>query len=137
MSNFNSVDSNNAVPPQYNGPANPNQTMTFMESIQTCFHKYSDFNGRASRAEFWWWVLFCFVVGCVCGLIADWLGSIASLALLVPNLAVSWRRLHDIGRAGGWFFIGLIPVVGTIIMIIWYVKPGEPQPNRFGPVPVK
>ncbi|MDO4319614.1 MAG: DUF805 domain-containing protein [Bacteroidales bacterium] len=106
--------------------------MTFLDAVKVCFNKYADFNGRASRAEFWWFWLFQFVAGFICGMISQWLGGICSLALIVPSLAVAWRRLHDIGRAGGWFFIGLIPLVGWIIMIIWYVKPGEPTANRFG-----
>lgn len=129
---------NNAVPPQYNGSANgPGQTMTFLESINVCFQKYADFNGRASRAEYWWWILFTFLVSLVGNLINDWVGGILGLALLVPGLAVAWRRLHDIGRAGGWYFIALIPVVGWIIYLIWVLKPSEPQPNRFGAVPEK
>lgn len=137
MSQFD-MGNNNAqpnTPPRFEGNNAPAAEMTFLESISKCFNNYANFNGRASRAEFWWWFLFCFIVGIVCNLINQWLGSIASLALLVPNLAVAWRRLHDIGRAGGWYFIGLIPLVGWIILIIWLVKPSEPQPNRFGPVP--
>jgi len=113
------------------------QTMTFVESITTCFNKYCDFNGRASRAEFWWWALFCFIVGAVCTGISEYLGSLANLALLLPSLGVCWRRLHDIGRAGGYFFIGLIPLVGWIIVIIWYASAGQPMVNRFGPQPEK
>ncbi|MCM1036470.1 MAG: DUF805 domain-containing protein [Bacteroides sp.] len=113
------------------------QTMTFMESVNICFSKYCDFNGRASRAEFWWWILFTVIVGGVCGAISQWLGYVANLALLLPTLSVSWRRLHDIGRAGGYYFIGLIPLVGWIIVIIWYATAGQPMVNRFGPQPVK
>lgn len=106
--------------------------MTFLDAVKVCLNKYADFSGRASRAEFWWYMLFQFVVCAICGAISQWLGYVCSLALIVPTLAVAWRRLHDIGRAGGWWFIGLIPLVGWIILIIWYVKPGEPTANRFG-----
>ena len=113
------------------------QTMTFMESVSTCFSKYCDFNGRASRAEFWWWTLFCFLVSGVCAAISQYLGSVVNLALFLPTLGVSWRRLHDIGRAGGYWFFWFIPLVGWIFMIIWLVTPSQPMVNRFGPQPVK
>ncbi len=126
-------NSNSSTQPQ----SNPGETMTFMESLSTCFKKYADFNGRASRAEYWWWALFCFIVGAACGSTNQWAGGVIQLALLVPSLAVAWRRLHDMGRAGGYWFICLIPLVGWIFLIIWLVKPSEPMPNRFGNVPVK
>ena len=97
-----------------------------------CLKKYADFNGRASRAEFWWFILFQIIVSFVVGIISQWLAYICGLALLVPSLAVAWRRLHDIGRAGGYYFVGLIPLVGWIIVLLWYIKPGEPGANRFG-----
>lgn len=106
--------------------------MGFFEAITKCFHNYANFNGRATRAEFWWWTLFSFLVGVAIG----WLpiiGWIVSIAMLIPGLAVAWRRLHDIGKAGGFYFIGWIPVVGWIFMIIWYCTKSEPFDNRFGP----
>lgn len=142
--NMNDGNQSNGCVPPYTGPAKapqsnngPSAPMTFVEAITTCFNKYCDFNGRASRAEFWWWILFNFIVGFVCGLINQWLGNIASLALLLPNLGVCWRRLHDTGRAGGWWFINFIPLVGWILFIVWAAQPSEPQPNRFGNVPEK
>ncbi len=106
--------------------------MSFGTAISTCFQKYATFSGRATRAEFWWWQLFTTLVG----LATFWIpfvGFIISLAFLIPNLAVAWRRLHDIGKAGGWYFIGLIPLVGWIFMLIWYCTKSEPFDNRFGP----
>lgn len=143
--NMNGAGNNSNSAPQFqpnpgygNGPQQQiPQTMTFMESVQTCFNKYADFNGRASRAECWWWILFCVIVGAVCSAISEWLGGIANLALLVPSLAVYWRRLHDTGRAGGWFFIAFIPLVGWIFLIVWLATRGQDTPNRFGNVPVK
>lgn len=111
-----------------------NKQLDFTDAISICFHKYADFNGRASRAEFWWWILFTTIVYGVTVLI-PYLYAVAYLAFLVPTLAVCWRRLHDIGRGGGWYFFGLVPLVGWIFMIIWYAKEGEPHPNRFGPNP--
>lgn len=112
-------------PPQYSS------TSDFVGAIKTCISKYVDFNGRAGRPEFWWWTLLVFLLT---GVLAfqPWVSSILSAAVLLPNLAVTWRRLHDIGKAGGYFFIGLIPIVGWIILIIWLAQPSQPGPNRFG-----
>lgn len=60
-------------------------------------------------------------------------GWLVSLAMLIPDLAVSWRRLHDMGKAGGWYFIAFVPIVGWIFAIIWYCTKSEPFDNRFGP----
>lgn len=117
--------------------------VTFQEAVQRAFQNYCCFQGRASRSEFWWFALFAFLCGAVCsvigGILGETLGNIlsglVSLALLLPNLGLAWRRLHDIGRAGGWYFIGLVPLVGWILLIVWFAKDSEMQPNRFGPVP--
>lgn len=125
--------------------------MSFGDAIKTCFRQYATFTGRATRAEYWWWQLFCVLVTFVASFIilyiilkvaeifpsvAGWyapLMQLVSLALFIPSISVSWRRLHDIGKAGGWYFFGLIPVVGWIFMIIWYCTKSEPFDNRFGP----
>lgn len=114
---------------------NPNTSVVgFVEAIKICFNKYADFSGRASLAEYWWFFLFQFLAGCVFGWI-PFIGWAINVAVFIPFLAVSWRRMHDIGKGGGWWFINFIPLVGLIIWIIMAVKPSEPQPNRFGPVP--
>ena len=114
----------------------------FMTAIRTCFSKYVDFSGRARRSEFWFFMLFNVAVQIVASLIdgiilggMGILGLVASLGLLVPALAVSVRRLHDSGRSGWWILIGLIPLVGIILLIVWYVNKGEDGPNRFGANP--
>lgn len=106
--------------------------MGFGEAISTCFKKYATFSGRATRAEFWWFTLFSFIVSIVVCWIPI-LGQLIGLALFIPGLAVAWRRLHDIGKGGGFYFIGWIPLVGWIFMIIWYTTKSEPFDNRFGP----
>ena len=96
--------------------------MTFTESIQTCFSKYADFNGRASKSEFWWWVLFVFLATIAANILNDKLGILISLVTLLPNIAVTARRLHDTNRSGWWQLIGIIPVIGWIIMIVWCIQ---------------
>lgn len=98
-------------------------------AIKKCLTNYANFNGRASLPEFWWFFLLTFVVGVIPFI------NFLSILLIVPYLAVSWRRMHDIGKAGGWWFINLIPLVGFIIFVVWAARPSEPVANRFGDVP--
>ena len=138
--------------------------MSFADAIRTCFSKYATFSGRARRSEFWYFVLLTFIVGVVLGIVAAVLmaGSIASdsealasgmtslpagvmvvygiaavfnLAVLLPFLAVSVRRLHDTDRSGGFWFLNLIPFVGGIIVLVFYCLAGTVGPNRFGADP--
>jgi uncharacterized membrane protein YhaH (DUF805 family) len=108
--------------------------------------KYAVFSGRARRKEFWMFVLFNVIVSVILGILdavlfntgensAGVLGSIYSLVVLIPSLAVSVRRLHDIGRTGWWVLVGLIPILGWIVLIIFYVKEGDPGANEYGPNP--
>lgn len=114
------------------------QTMQFVDAIKTCFGKYVDFNGRASRAEYWWFFLLNVIVTLLSMVpIVGLVFGLASVALIVPTLSVSWRRMHDIGKGGGWWFINFIPLVGTIWWIVLAAKQGEPTANRFGDAPVK
>jgi len=101
--------------------------------------KYLDFSGRAGKSEFWYFVLGNFIISFVLGLIkfgdVAWLSSIYSLAVLLPSLAVSVRRLQDIGKGWPNLFFVLIPLVGIILLVVWWVKDGDPQENAYGPVP--
>ena len=98
--------------------------------------RYADFNGRAGRAEYWYFVLFNILVGTAVGLVAmlvgDWFSYIYSLALLVPGVAIGVRRLHDIGKSGWWLLISLIPFIGTIWLIILLAKKGDQGTNAYG-----
>lgn len=123
--------------------------MNFQTAIKTGFSKYVTFSGRARRSEFWFWALFAFLVGVVASIIDTVLGtttstgvglisSIASLGLLLPGLAVSWRRMHDIGRTGLWALSPLIPIAGfvfLIIFIVWACQDSQPGTNQHGPNP--
>lgn len=104
--------------------------MTFTESIGICLKKYTEFNGRAARSEFWWWVLFTFLLSAFSQMVSETLASIISLAVFLPSIAVTSRRLHDIGRSGWWQLIGLIPIIGWIVMIFWCVKDSA-GPNEY------
>ncbi|GMA18211.1 DUF805 domain-containing protein [Arsenicicoccus piscis] len=122
--------------------------MSFTDAVKICFNKYVDFTGRARRSEYWWWVLFTTVLGIVAGLLDQLLGTdysnssgggivqtITSLAVLLPSLAVLARRLHDTGRSGWWMLIGLIPVIGWIVLLVFTVSDSNPQANQYGPNP--
>jgi len=107
--------------------------------------KYAVFEGRAGRAEFWYFFLINFVIGMVLSYIdrlissgdafVGFLGTIYSLGVLIPGLAVGVRRLHDIGKSGVWIFIGLIPFIGWIWLIVLYAKEGDAGNNEYGAVP--
>ena len=113
--------------------------MSFVDAIKSGFSNYVTFGGRAIRSEYWYWVLFVILAEIVTAII-DYgiLGyqittSLFGLAVFLPGLAVSIRRLHDLDRTGWWIFIGLIPLIGAILLIVWYCGRGTVGANRFGP----
>ena len=99
--------------------------MTFTESVKTCFVKYAEFNGRASRSEFWWWALFNLIASVVLSIISEKLSIAFFVATLLPYLSVSSRRLHDTDRSGWMQLIGFIPLVGWILIVIWLAQEGK------------
>jgi uncharacterized membrane protein YhaH (DUF805 family) len=107
--------------------------MTAIESIQTCFQKYAKFNGTASRSEYWWFFLFNIATCLVIGRFSSVMSGIFSLATLLPGLAVATRRLHDTDRSGWWQLFGLVPIVGTIVLIVFLSQEGKS--NRYGTAP--
>lgn len=114
--------------------------MSFLEAVKSVFSQYVGFSGRARRSEYWYFVLFNIIVSVILNVIAQmadisFLPGIWSLAILLPSLAVCMRRLHDIGKSGWWVLLSLIPVVGQIILIIWYCKDSMPGDNQYGPNP--
>lgn len=116
--------------------------MTFAEAISTCFSKYATFSGRALRSEYWWFALFNIIVSVVLNLLVQAIGPesavlnllaiVVGLGLFLPGLAVSVRRLHDIDKSGWWLLVGLIPLIGIILMVIWFCTKGSVGENRFG-----
>ena len=99
--------------------------MTFQESIKVCFSKYADFNGRASRSEYWWFFLFIILAGAVVSVFSDKMGMVFYLATLLPSLAAATRRLHDTGRNGWWQLVVLIPLLGLIILLVFLAQKGD------------
>ena len=120
--------------------------MSFMESIQTVFQKYAVFEGRARRSEYWWFILGYSVVssilsglgqafsGSAVGTIISVISVIVALGCLVPNIAVTTRRLHDTGRSGWWQLLELT-CIGGIVILIWTIMDSQPGDNQYGPNP--
>ena len=114
-----------------------------------CLKQYFDFSGRARRKEYWLFCLFNLIIAYILNVIDSAIGLtfpvgivelgilsvIYSLLLFIPGLAVCVRRLHDIGKSGWFYLIGLIPLVGAIIVLIWFCKEGEHKTNKWGPDP--
>lgn len=128
--------------------------MTFIESIKTCLEKTLTIKGRASRSEYWWFMLFFYiylmivfigssmnqdillrndilssVYGFICGAI-----TICLLIIFIALLTSRIRRLHDIGRSGWWMLIGFIPYLGSLVLLLWLIK-GSDGDNEYGPDP--
>ena len=105
--------------------------MDFVQAIKSCLGQYATFSGRAKRSEFWWFFLVQVLVMVAASMLGDVLNGIASLALLLPALAVGARRLHDIGRTGWWQLL-LLSGIGFLVLLYWWVQPGEGAGNIYG-----
>ena len=132
----------------------PANMMSFENAIRTVFgDKYFDFSGRASRSEFWWMylgmmglqigmVIVFVIMGLILGEVGALLGMVIvlllSLALLLPILGATVRRLHDGGKSGWWYLLALIPIVnfiGVWVILVFLIMDGQPGDNQYGPVP--
>ena len=132
----------------------PAQMMSFIDSVKSVMmNNYANFNGRASRSEFWWFALATSIAGFCFGLVDGvilvvmdapldsilWtlspITTLFQLAIFIPSLSVAVRRFHDLGKSGWFWFILLIPCVGIILYIVWMATDGEPHDNMYGPVP--
>jgi uncharacterized membrane protein YhaH (DUF805 family) len=141
--------------------------MGFLEAVGTCFEKYATFSGRARRAEYWFFCLFCFVAGFVTGMIdriltggeSSPVSAVLLLATFLPSLAVTVRRYHDLDRTGWWILFpggvaliaflayledpmfglaGLIAVLASAIVVFgWMSKKGSFGTNTYGPDPIE
>ena len=106
-----------------------------------CWKKYVEFSGRARRKEFWMFSLFNFLAGIVVGFLDGLLGAGSmlnyaySLAVFLPGIAVSFRRLHDTDRSGWWYLLVFLPIVGWIVLLVFDCLDSTPGDNRFGPNP--
>ena len=121
--------------------------------LNTIKYRYAKFDGRASRSEFWYFTLFyalislalalvdIFVVNPMLGATPDQaaqgglLELLFALAMLIPSLAIAVRRLHDIGKSGWWYLIGLIPIIGALVLLYFFVLDSQPGSNQYGPNP--
>jgi uncharacterized membrane protein YhaH (DUF805 family) len=133
--------------------------MGIVEAVKSCFNNYITFSGRARRSEYWYFVLFSIIGSIALGLVdraifgaavetidmgdggymmqrPGLLESLFSLAILLPTISVAVRRLHDTGRSGWWLLIGLIPLIGWIVLLVWYVSRGTVGDNEYGPDPL-
>jgi uncharacterized membrane protein YhaH (DUF805 family) len=121
--------------------------MGFGDAVRTCWKKYGDFDGRAARSEFWWWVVFVALVQFTAAIVLtifliifqnvgflQWLSvlifMVIVLAFLLPSIAVSVRRLHDRDLSGWLYLLSFVPF-GGLVLFIFYVMPGTPGPNRY------
>ena len=112
--------------------------MSFGDAVKTCFSKYVDFQGRASRPEYWWFflsyiILYFVVLAIGAALKIPALVFVLAVAYFLPLLSAAVRRLHDTGRSGWWYLIALVPLVGFIILIVFLASEGNPGPNQYGP----
>lgn len=130
--------------------------MSFGQAVASYFQNYVNFSGRAPRSAYWWVFLFNVIVAIVASILDQSLGiaytiqgptgpmslgygpiySIYLLAVLIPSLALSVRRLHDRDKSGWWFLLVFIPIVGAIILLVWFMLKGTEGDNRFGPDPL-
>lgn len=121
--------------------------MNFVEAVTSVYSKYVQFSGRARRSEYWWWFLFQVIAGLVLAALEASMGSaqsfgggpislIWSLINLLPGISVGVRRLHDLDKSGWWLLIALVPLVGAILLIVWFASEGTRQGNQYGDDPL-
>ena len=114
--------------------------MNMQEAVRSVLSQYATFSGRARRSEYWFFylaVIIATVIAAILDLIIDSevLEWIVFAVTIVPNLAVGSRRMHDIGKSGWAQLICIIPIVGWILIIVWFCRDGDPRQNEYGPSP--
>jgi len=115
--------------------------MDFMQAVKTVLNNYANFKDRSRRSEYWWWFL-AYIIGYAVAMLvgsmlsmAELIAGIYALGLIIPNIALSIRRFHDIGKSGWWMLIFIIPLIGFIAMIYFFTRPSE-GPNQYGEGPL-
>ncbi len=120
--------------------------MSFVGAIESGFKNYFNFQSRASRAEYWWWTLFCLLGGFVTGFIDGMMGTydyeagmgtitaVFQLAVFIPGIALLVRRFHDIDRSAWWWWI-VLTGIGIFVVLYWFVQPGTSGENKYGKDP--
>jgi uncharacterized membrane protein YhaH (DUF805 family) len=119
-----------------------------MEWMTMPLRRYAEFSGRSRRKEYWMFTLLLVIVNIVITVVETALGLGTSiggiygplsllvlLVILVPSIAVGVRRLHDTGRSGWWMLIALLPIIGGLVLLIFFVLEGDKGPNEYGPDP--
>ena len=117
--------------------------MGFTDAIKAGFQNYVNFDGRATRSEYWFWILFVILASIVLTILdgllffgatngVGVLGPIFSLATLIPGLSITIRRLHDLDKSGWWFLLSFIPLIGALVLLYWFCLKGTDGDNRFG-----
>lgn len=106
-----------------------------MEWYIAVLKQYIAFSGRSHRKEFWMFLLIHIIIMAVLTLVSETLASIYTIAVFLPALGVSVRRLHDTGKSGWWILLHFLPVVGTLILLVLLALEGDKETNRYGPVP--
>lgn len=112
-----------------------------IEAVKYGLANYMNFEGRTGRATFWWWVLAVVLAAIAASILDDGLSTgdidpfstLLTLGLLLPNLGMAVRRLHDTGRSGWWVLINLIPLIGTLVLIFFYIQPSDPAGEKYDP----
>ena len=117
--------------------------MSFQEAIESVFRQYANFDGRARRSEYWFFVLFVLLTSTVLSFLGGAIGGpglsriltgLYTLVIFVPSLSLIWRRLHDTGRSGLWFLLTFIPI-GQIVLLVFFCLDSQPGENEYGPNP--
>jgi uncharacterized membrane protein YhaH (DUF805 family) len=110
--------------------------MDFVSSIKRNMTTaaYAQFDGRASRSEYWWFYLFTLLAGLAAEIVGSTVGNLATLVFFLPSLALAARRLHDVGRSGWWFLL-VFTVIGIPVLLYWLVRASDAGPNKYGEGP--
>lgn len=111
-----------------------------IEAVQSALRRYAELSGRSRRSEYWWFTLAAALANILASIVDGIIGIslfslLVSLALIVPTFAVTFRRLHDTGRAAWWLLIGLVPLAGFIVLLVFFCSDSKPETNRWGASP--